>query len=123
MVLNISELIKKRIELGISQTELANIIGIHQGNLSRIESGKIDCKMSSLELLDAGLEIIKENQYRKVTGIIVIDETDFKNILFNSMISNIENRLFTEQNTGTAKQLTEELVNLIIKKVCKTDVI
>lgn len=121
MVLTISELIKKRKNLGVSQTELADVIGKFPSNISRIESGKLDCKVSTLEQIEGGLEIIKKNRHREQTGIIVLEVIDFKNTLYRSMIPEIDKREDEGEFAGNVKNLTETLVDLIIKEVCNNE--
>lgn len=114
MVLTISELIEKRIELGISQAELANVIGIFPSNISRIESGKFDCKISTLELMDAGLELIKKTERWDDAGVVVLDTLDFKNYLFKIIINEIDERDNNGEYIGNAKDLAETLVDRIV---------
>lgn len=117
MVLTISELLEKRELLGITQMELATVIGVFPPNISRIESGKIDCKISTLELMDAGMELIKKNWRREETGIIVLDILDFKNTLFRSIIPEINKREDAGEFAGNVKNLTETLVDLIVDAI------
>lgn len=114
MVLTISELIEKRQGMGISQAELANVIGIFPSNISRIESGKFDCKISTLELMDAGLELIIKTERWDDAGVVVLDTLDYKNHLFKSIIPEIDKRADEGMYLGNAKDLAVTLVDLIV---------
>lgn len=118
-MLTIDELIEKRKRSGISQTELALVVGMFPSNISRLESGILDCKISTLELINAGLDIIKANRRRETTGFIVIDILDFKNTLYRSMIPEIDRREAIGEFAGNVKDLTESLVCLVVEEANK----
>jgi len=46
-----------RLRLGISQEELASILGMHRTQLGHIEQGKKDCRLSTLLRLAESLEL------------------------------------------------------------------
>ena len=58
-----AELRRKRIGLGLTQAELARAAGVSQGLIARIESGKIDPRLSTL---------------RKIVGVIEAAEKSIK---------------------------------------------
>jgi len=89
MLSNISDIKKKRIELNITQSDLATVAGLHQSAITRIESGKLDCRVSTLKLLSESLEIIENSRHWKLIGGIVLNETNFKNTLYKSMIGEL----------------------------------
>ena len=116
-MLSLQEIIDKRKKMKVTQTELANVVGMVRTSLVRIESGKIDCRESTLLLLDTGLKIIAKNRHRSVTGVIVLNELDFKNILYKSIIPELELRVNRGAYVGDIKDLSETLVELIMDKV------
>lgn len=121
MLLTITDLIAKRKKYKISQTELANVVGMFPSGISRLESGALDCRISTLELINAGLDIIKANKYREFTGLIVLDKTDFMNTIHKSIIAELEQREHEGQYKGNAHHLAQELVDLIVKGVCENE--
>ena len=50
------ELVARRIELGLSQTEVAARMGTSQSAVARLESGQADVRLSTLERYAAALE-------------------------------------------------------------------
>ena len=54
-------IIRRRKELGLTQKELANKAGMHQSNISKIESGELDVRLSTLiqlaEAMDTWVDI------------------------------------------------------------------
>ena len=72
-----------------------------------------------LEQIEAGLEVIQKNQRRKLTGLIVLDETDFMNTVFKSIVAELELREHEGQYKGNAQHLAQKLVDLIAKEVCE----
>jgi len=76
------QIIKRRKELGLKQHELAERAGTHQGSISRIESGQLDCRLSTLihiaDSLKASIDIrlvptldLEEREYTELFGIPV----------------------------------------------------
>ena len=49
-------LVARRIELGLSQTEVAARMGTSQSAVARLESGEVDVRLSTLERYAAALE-------------------------------------------------------------------
>jgi transcriptional regulator with XRE-family HTH domain len=47
---------ERRIELGWSQTELAERAGVSQADISRIENGRLDARWSTIHRLSSALE-------------------------------------------------------------------
>jgi len=47
---------ERRIELGWSQTELAERAGVSQADISRIENGRLDARWSTIHRLSTALE-------------------------------------------------------------------
>ncbi len=119
MMVTIFDLIKKRNKLQITQTELANVMGIFPSNVSRIETQNPDCRVSTLEQFDRALDIIKENRNRKANGLIVLDDADFKNTLHKSVIAELERLEHEGQYKGNAHRLAQRLVDMIVKEVHK----
>lgn len=106
MLPNINDITERRRAMGVSQKEHAQVIGIHPSALSRIESGRIDCRESTLRLLSEGLDIIENNALYSITGVILIDKTKFKGFLHDLMI----NELDSEE--------AQKITDLVIFRVC-----
>ncbi len=72
----IHEIFNRRKIMGITQKELAEMAGMHQSTISRIESGEHDVQLSTIiqlaEALDARLDI---------RFVAVIDEDEFQKVL------------------------------------------
>lgn len=114
---SIEKLTKKRITLGITQAELAMVIGITAPGLSKIESGTVDSRESTLNRIETGLETIENNRQAKKAGVIVIDELDFKNCLFVAMIPELETRENERISIGDPQVLGNKLVKLIYENI------
>jgi transcriptional regulator with XRE-family HTH domain len=88
----------KRIELGITQRELGNRVGLTQGQVSRIESGKTDVSFLLLRRLENALgcsimhEIGQESETHDWFGIDTLIELEFlfKRREFDEMLEIIE---------------------------------
>ena len=117
MLSNISDIKNKRIELNITQAELAKVAGLHQSAITRIESGKIDCRISTLKLLSSSLHIIENNRRMKLAGVVIVDKTDFENALYRSMIQELEQLEHVGKYQGNAHHLTQRLCERISKIV------
>jgi len=117
MLLNISDIKNKRIELNITQAELAEVAGLHQSAITRIESDKIDCRISTLELLSSSLHIIENNRRRKLAGVVIVDKTGFGNALYKSMIQELEGLEHTGRYDGNSHHLAQRLCEMISKEV------
>jgi transcriptional regulator with XRE-family HTH domain len=46
-----------RLRLGLSQEEMADVLGMHRTQLGHIEQGKKDCRLSTLIRLSASLQL------------------------------------------------------------------
>ena len=115
MLLDIPDIKKERKKYGITQAELALVAGLHQQSVTRIESGKLDCRRSTLRLLSDAIEIIKKNKFRKSTGAIILDSAHFKSTLWKSMIRELEVLEREGKYKGNGHHLTQNLVELIDK--------
>jgi len=113
MLFNISDMKKRRIELNITQSDLATVAGLHQTAITRIESGKIDCRVSTLKLLSDSLEIIEQKRKNKFTGVVVIDKMDFKNTLYRSMIQELEQLEQSGKYQGNGHHLAQRLADMV----------
>ena len=121
MLSNITDIKNKRIELSLTQAELADTIGLHPSAVSRIESGKTDCMVSTLELLSDGLRTIEDARRRKLTGVVIISKTDFENALYRSMIKELERIEHTGKYQGNGHHLAQRLIKMISKEVGVND--
>ena len=114
---SIEKLTKKRTDLGITQAELSLVIGITAPGLSKIESGTVDSRESTLNRIETGLETIENNRQAKKAGVIVIDELDFKNSLFVALIPELEARENERISIGDPQVLGNKLVKLIYENI------
>jgi len=117
MLSNITDIKNKRIELNLTQAELADVVGLHPSAIARIETGKIDCRVSTLELLSDGLRTIEDARQRKLAGVVIIDKTDFENALYRSMIQELEHLETIGKYSGNGHHLAQRLVEMISKEV------
>lgn len=117
MSYNISDIKKKRIELNITQSDLATVAGLHQSAITRIESGKVDCRLSTIDLLDKSLEIIEQSRKNKYTGVIVTSKTDFDNVLYKSVIEELERLERAGTYQGNGHHLAQRLIERIDKEM------
>lgn len=79
------ELIQRRKALGITQRRLEELSGIHQSNISRIESGERDVRLSTIitlaEALDSSVTIqftptIPDYEFDLVLGVAARESTE-----------------------------------------------
>lgn len=113
------ELVKRRHEMGISLTDLALVIGMHGSGLSRIESGNVDCRMSTLNRISAGLDSIESNRHAITKGAIVLDEMDLRNSLYAAMMPILEEKEHDGTYQGNAHHLTQKLVTAVYEGITK----
>lgn len=116
MLSNIADIKKRRIELNVTQATLAGVAGLHQSAITRIESGKLDCRMSTLKLLSESLEIIYNNINYKNTGAIILSKTAFQNTLYRSMIGELERLEHAGQFNGNGHHLAQRIGDMIYKE-------
>lgn len=117
MLSNITEIKNKRIELNLTQAELADTIGLHPSAVSRIESGKTDCMVSTLELLGDGLRTIEDARRRKLAGMVIISKTDFENAMYKSIIQELEQLEHKGKYQGNGHHLAQRLIGMISREV------
>jgi len=113
MLSNISDIKKKRIELNITQSDLATVAGLHQSAITRIESEKLDCRLSTLALLSKSLEIVEQSRKNKYNGVIVLSKTAFQNTLYKSMIGELEQLEHVGSFQGNGHHLAQRLIDMI----------
>jgi transcriptional regulator with XRE-family HTH domain len=100
----INRIIKKRNEKGMTQTQVADILGMSQNNYSRIESRKIELTVSRLweiaNILDTPVTYF-------------VDETDFQDQLneagFKIFDLNSENRQLKDEIIELQRKLIKQL--------------
>ena len=61
----------RRTELGMSQDDLSNISGVQRCQISRIESGKIDIQISTVQKLTKSLDIFLPDLFKENEKILV----------------------------------------------------
>ena len=115
MTNNINDLRKLRIENGITQSLLAEVCGLHVSTINKIESEKIDCEIATLQLLEEGIEIIKNNILYSIHGAIILDKTTFENTLYRILLEKFELLEFQEKYQGNGHHLTQNVIELILK--------
>lgn len=69
MVENIASLIRdKRIAKGISQTKLAEMVGMQQPSIARLESGKITPSLETIERIAKALDLQVQISFKNKKG-------------------------------------------------------
>ena len=116
MLYKIEDLRKSRIDAKITQVELARVTGLHISAITRIESGKLDCRVSTLELLNDGLNIIKNNKHRAITGVVITDKNAFGNIIYRSIIKEFEELEHSGKYNGNGHHFAQRIVEMIVKE-------
>jgi len=116
MLSNIADIKKRRVELNVTQAALAGVAGLHQSAITRIESEKLDCRMSTLKLLSESLEIIYNNRNYKYTGAIILSKTAFQNTVYRSMIEELERLEHEGQFQGNGHHLAQRIGEMIYKE-------
>lgn len=117
---SMKDLAKKRQDLGISQAELALVTGMTGPGLSKIESGDVDCRESTISRINDGINTIVNNQQAKNTGVIIISELAFKNSLFQAILPELQTREKEPGITGAPHELAQELVKSIYERIAGT---
>lgn len=59
---------ERRIDLGLTQAELADLSGIAQGDISKIENGHLDARWSTIKRLSHALASVKEPKTSLANG-------------------------------------------------------
>lgn len=59
---------ERRVELGWTQTELAERAGVAQADISRIENGRLDARWSTIHRLSAALEMTEAAPKRSLAN-------------------------------------------------------
>lgn len=118
MLQTVKDLRKSRMKSGITQSLLAEVTGLHTSAITRIESGKIDCRASTLELLSDGIDIINKNKKHSINGVVVIDKTSFENSIYRSVIQKIEKLESDGKYNGNGHHLAQNVVELISNEIC-----
>ncbi len=90
---NIGDIIRlKRIEMGISQKELASQIGVDVSFLCKIEKNEKKLSLEKLELVSSILKLSflkykNEYYYDKINSIFENEEEDYKFMIINNIIN------------------------------------
>ena len=121
MLSNITDIKKLRTDQNITQAELAEVVGLHQSAITRIESGKIDCRISTLELLSDGLDIIMKKRRQNLAGVVIIDKTDFDNAMYKAILQELEQLEHNGKYQGNGHHLAQRLIGMISKGVGAND--
>ena len=116
MTYNANDLRKLRIENRITQSLLAEVCGLHVSVINKIESKEIDCKISTFQLLEKGIEIIKNNLLHSIRGAIVLDKTTFENTLYKILVGKFELLESNGKYKGNGHHLTQDVIESISKE-------
>lgn len=111
MITDVKELKKVREDNNISQADLAGVVGLHASAIGRIESGNVDCRISTIQLLNEGIETILKSRF---TGFILKNETDFKNTAYRALIKELQSIEASGKYKGNSHHLTQRLVELLL---------
>lgn len=71
MIITGSLLRKMRLEAGLTQSELAKLVGVSQAHIAKIESGKVDPRLSTVNKI---LQVLTSRQRGKKCGDIMTRE-------------------------------------------------
>ena len=110
----------RRNELNITQAELAEVLGLHTSAITRVESGRIDCKVSTINKFRDGLQIIVDNRKHKLIGAIITDETGFKNAVFKSVLQEFEGLERDKRYLGNGHHLAQRVSEMVCKGMNET---
>lgn len=114
---------ERRQALGISAVDLSIVIGMHGAGLSRIESGNVDCRESTLNRISAGLDTIEQNRIAKERGAIILNKIDFRNAAFNAILTKLHTGQweFAEYNDNELKNMANILVTAVYEGLTKAE--
>ena len=112
MILTGSMLKKLRTEAGLTQKQLANLAGVSQAHIAKIENNKVDPRLSTVNKI---LQILTEAEGKKCQDIMthdVISVTSKERILKASklMMENAISQLPVIENGKIVGTLTEESI-------------
>ena len=110
----------RRNELGITQAGLAAVLGLHTSAITRVESGRVDCKVSTINKFRDGLRIISDNRMQQVTGAIITDKTSFKNAVFKSVLQEFEGLERNKRYLGNGHHLAQRVSEMVCKGMNET---
>jgi transcriptional regulator with XRE-family HTH domain len=88
----ISQLIQRRNELGLTQKDLAKIIGTHQSRISKIESCEHDIRYSTLVKIAEALRV--EVCIQLIP--FIEDKSTFKDVFMNLLLKPLESKVEPE---------------------------
>lgn len=69
-MLDIRDLKRRRLQLDLTQTQLAKRAGVSQSLITKIEAGKLDPKLSSVERIEAALQGLERHDERTIADIL-----------------------------------------------------
>ena len=107
------DLRKSRLEHNITQQLLGEVTGLHTSAITRIESGKIDCRGSTLQRLSEGIDIIKHNKHNKINGVVVLDKTMLENAIYRAILQECEEMEHKGKYKGNGHHFAQKLSDLI----------
>ena len=115
------DLRKSRLKHNITQQLLGVVTGLHTSAITRIESGKIDCRGSTLKRLSEGIDIIVKNRYHSVHGAVVLDKTMFENSVYKAILQTFEKLEYSDIYKGNGHHLAQTVSGLISDCLCGVD--
>lgn len=87
----------------------------------QIMVGKLDCRLSTIKLINESLEIARKNKSVKYTGVIVKSETDFSNTIYRAIIEELQNHEHLGKYKGNSHHLAQRLVELLVAEINKAE--
>ena len=121
MLQTTEDLRKSRLKHNITQQLLGEVTGLHTSAITRIESGKIDCRGSTLKRLSAGIDIIVKNRHHSVHGAVVLDRTMFENGVYKAVLQTFEELEHDGRYKGNGHHLAQTVSGLISDCLCGVD--
>jgi len=113
MITDSTELRKLRELNKITQVELAEVVGLHPTAITMFEAGKLDCRLSTIQLINDGIDIILNSRKAKNTGAIIKNDTDFKNTCYRAIIGVLQGHEASGKYKGNSHHLAQGLVELL----------
>lgn len=121
MLYDPKELKAVREQNGITQDELALVLGWLPSAISRFESGRHDCNVSSLKAYQKGLDGILNSRFSKNSGIVLLDESQFRNTAYAAIMKECESLEHDKKYKGNGHHLAQRLVEMLFVKFSGKD--
>jgi predicted transcriptional regulator len=96
-MLNLSQLKRIRMRLGLTQTELAKQARVSQSLITKIEAGKIDPKYSTVQRLEQALNALEAKDQQRVASVMQ------RNILYATLQERVPHLIKRMQKAGISQ--------------------